>query len=68
MVAKNKPLRAALASVKFPAVVAFGNPLLDIIVHLDNDEILNKFNLKVDGQQEVSQEKIQEILAEISPK
>lgn len=68
MVAKNKPLRAALANVEFPAVVAFGNPLLDIIVHLDSDEILNKFNLKTDEQREVTPETIQEILAEISPK
>lgn len=37
------------------AIIAFGNPLLDTIVILNDDTLLQKFNLTPDGQKEVSQ-------------
>ncbi|CAL7945129.1 unnamed protein product [Xylocopa violacea] len=61
----NIPLRKAIIKLKVPAVVAFGNPLLDIYVIIRNDDLLKKHNLKVDGEAEVSNEKIQELLADL---
>ena len=35
-------------------VIAFGNPLLDTIVLLQDKSLLEKYNLDVDGQKEIS--------------
>lgn len=34
-------------------VAAFGNPLLDIIVNIDSDELLEKYGIKNDDQKEI---------------
>lgn len=60
-------LKKAVKGLAVPAVVSFGNPLLDIVVTLENDDILEKYGLKVDGEVELPEEKIQDLLAELPP-
>ena len=50
---------------QLPAVIAFGNPLLDIIVKVKESSILFKHGLEIDGQMEMSPEKIQQILQDL---
>lgn len=59
------PLRKAVARLDFPAIIAFGNPLLDIYVILKNDELIKKYNLKVDGETELCEKKLQELIADL---
>ena len=53
---------------QLPAVIAFGNPLLDIIVRMKGLEavhgahLLNKYNLKIDGQSELSSDDMHALL------
>ncbi|XP_033216717.1 adenosine kinase-like [Belonocnema kinseyi] len=53
---------------QLPAVIAFGNPLLDIIVRMKGMEavhavhLLNKYNLKMDGQSELSADEMHALL------
>ena len=35
-------------------VLAFGNPLLDMSIVQDNDELINKYDIPVNGQMEVA--------------
>nr|XP_003705832.1 PREDICTED: adenosine kinase [Megachile rotundata]XP_012146744.1 PREDICTED: adenosine kinase [Megachile rotundata]XP_012146745.1 PREDICTED: adenosine kinase [Megachile rotundata] len=59
------PLREAIANLNVPAVVAFGNPLLDAFVFLKNKDLLKKHNLTIDGETELTTEKMQELLADL---
>ncbi|XP_020300821.1 adenosine kinase-like [Pseudomyrmex gracilis] len=59
------PLRKAISRLDFPAVAAFGNPLLDIFVILKNDDLLKKYNLESDGERELCEEKMQELIADL---
>lgn len=59
------PLRKTIARLDFPAVIAFGNPLLDILVILKNDELIKKYNLKIDGETELCEKKLQELIADL---
>ncbi|XP_011861477.1 PREDICTED: adenosine kinase isoform X2 [Vollenhovia emeryi] len=59
------PLRKTIARLDFPAVIAFGNPLLDILVVLKNDELIKKYNLKVDGETELCEKRLQELIADL---
>ncbi|XP_043473272.1 adenosine kinase 2-like [Leptopilina heterotoma] len=52
---------------QLPAVIAFGNPLLDIITRINGNDLLLKYNLKVDGQAELSTEETQQLLQELPP-
>lgn len=61
------PLRKAIVRLDYPAIIAFGNPLLDILVILENDDLLKKYNLKVDGETELCEAKIQELIADLPP-
>ncbi|XP_012219629.1 uncharacterized protein [Linepithema humile] len=61
------PLRKTIARLDFPAIISFGNPLLDIYVVLKNDELLKKHNLTVDGETELSEKKMQELIADLPP-
>ncbi|KAJ8971814.1 hypothetical protein NQ317_004844 [Molorchus minor] len=47
-------------------IVAFGNPLLDTTVFVDDNLLLNKYNLKEDGQKEITKEEMQRICKDIS--
>ncbi|XP_034195081.1 uncharacterized protein LOC117611252 [Osmia lignaria lignaria] len=59
------PLREAIAKLDVPAVVALGNPLLDAFVFLKNKDLLKKHNLTIDGETELTEEKMQELMADL---
>lgn len=59
------PLKKAIIRLDYPAIVAFGNPLLDILVILQNDDLLKKYNLKPDGETELCEKKMQELMADL---
>lgn len=61
------PLRKTIARLDFPAIIAFGNPLLDILVILKNDELIKKYNLKIDGETELCEKKLQELITDLPP-
>ncbi|XP_029174849.1 adenosine kinase-like [Nylanderia fulva] len=61
------PLRKTIARLDFPAIIAFGNPLLDILVIVKNEDLLKKYNLKIDGEMELCEEKMQELIADLPP-
>lgn len=61
------PLRKTVARLDFPAVIAMGNPLLDIFVILKNDELIKKYDLKVDSEMELCEKKLQELIADLPP-
>lgn len=61
------PLRKIITRLDFPAILSFGNPLLDIYVILKNDDLLKKHNLKIDGETELSEKKMQELIADLPP-
>lgn len=63
---EDNPLRKALAGLEVPTVMAFGNPLLDILVNVKDTDILKKYDLTVDGETELPSEKMQELLADLS--
>ncbi|XP_012242193.1 adenosine kinase [Bombus impatiens] len=58
-------LRKSIAKLDCPAIIAFGNPLLDVYVTIKNDDLLKKFNLPTDGEIELPVEKMQELLADL---
>jgi len=58
-------LQKTIARLDFPAIIAFGNPLLDIFVILKNDDLLKKYNLKMDGETELCEKKMQELIADL---
>ena len=60
------PWRFAPFKLKVPAIIAFGNPLLDVYVFLKNKDVLKKYDLMEDGEMELPNEKIQELLAVIA--
>lgn len=59
------PLRKAIIRLDYPAIIAFGNPLLDIFVVLENDDLLKKYNLRMDDETELCETKIQELIADL---
>lgn len=58
-------LKEALAKLETPAILAFGNPLLDTYVTLNSDNLLKKYNLTVDGETELPEEQMQELMADL---
>ncbi|EGI63114.1 PREDICTED: adenosine kinase [Acromyrmex echinatior] len=59
------PLRKTIARLDFPAIIAFGNPLLDIFVILKNDELIKKHNLKIDSETELCEKNLQELITDL---
>lgn len=47
-------------------IAGFGNPLLDVIIHLDDNNILKKYNLKEDGEKEISKNEMKTIIDDLS--
>lgn len=45
-----------LSNWEVPVIAAFGNPILDMYVVVENTELLDKFNLEPDGQKEISRQ------------
>lgn len=46
-------------------IIAFGNPLLDTLVRIPNDDILRKHNLKQDDQKEITRPEMELLLQDI---
>ncbi|KAK0075131.1 hypothetical protein PV325_007320 [Microctonus aethiopoides] len=61
----KQSLQKAIASLQSPAVVAFGNALLDVVVTIRGDELLEKYKLKGDNEIEHPEDVIQQILADL---
>ncbi|XP_031840146.1 uncharacterized protein LOC116430324 [Nomia melanderi] len=61
------PSQIASLNPNMPVVLAFGNPLLDVYVHLKDKEFLSKYGLAEYGEVELPHKKIQEILAYLPP-
>ncbi|XP_014487119.1 PREDICTED: adenosine kinase-like isoform X1 [Dinoponera quadriceps] len=59
------PLRKAIVRLDYPAIISFGNPLLDIFVALESDDLLKKYNLRSDGETELCETKIQELIVDL---
>ncbi|KZC10104.1 Adenosine kinase, partial [Dufourea novaeangliae] len=59
------PLRPTSLNLNMPTVIAFGNPLLDIYVHLKDKEFLNKHGLAENGEIELPFKKIEEIWTDL---
>ncbi|KAK0178521.1 hypothetical protein PV327_007403 [Microctonus hyperodae] len=62
---EKQSLQKAIASLQSPAVVAFGNALLDVVVTIRDDELLEKYKLKGDNEIEHPEDVIQQILADL---
>jgi hypothetical protein len=45
-------------------LIIFGNPLLDITVQINDDELLHKYGLEANGQKEVSLEKLGKLIGD----
>ncbi|XP_012279852.1 adenosine kinase [Orussus abietinus] len=60
-------VRSAYRLFKSPVVVAFGNPLLDIIVTVEDDHLFKKFDLKEDDELELPEETVQQLISELPP-
>lgn len=45
-------------------MLVFGNPLLDITVQINDDELLKKYSLEKNGQKEVSLELLSKLIGD----
>ncbi|KYM92384.1 Adenosine kinase [Atta colombica] len=61
------PLRKTIARLDFPAIIAVGDPLLDILVVLKNDELFKKYNLEINGETQLCEKKLQELITDLPP-
>ncbi|CAK9825108.1 Adenosine kinase [Anthophora retusa] len=59
------PLRKAIAKLNFPTIVAFGNPFVDHYVRTRNKDLLEKYNLEVDRETELPEEKLQKLMLDL---
>lgn len=48
------------------SIVAFGNPLLDVIAKIKNNEFLIKYDIKPDNQKEISDNDMKNLYKDIS--
>lgn len=58
---KMEVLKNCISNWKVPVVAAFGNPILDMYVVVENSEVLHMFNLDPDGQKEISRQEFVKI-------
>jgi hypothetical protein len=47
------------SSMKSANLLVFGNPLLDVTINIEDEDLLKKYNLDRNGQAEVPLEKLQ---------
>ncbi|CAK9809858.1 Adenosine kinase [Anthophora quadrimaculata] len=59
------PLRKAIAKLNFPTIIAFGNPLVDHHVRTRNKDLLEKYNLEVNRETELPEEKLQKLMLDL---
>lgn len=55
-----------LQKLKMKKVVAFGNPLLDTTIFIYDTILLDKYNLKLDGQKEITENEMKRLSQDIS--
>lgn len=46
-------------------IACFGNPLLDIIVRIEGNDLLEKYDIKPDDQKEISDEEMKNLYDDI---
>lgn len=59
-------VKDTIAQYEHPVVMALGNPLLDIIVQNNNNDLCEKYNLAIDGQTELEEAEIEKLLKDLS--
>lgn len=47
-----------------PKLIIFGNPLLDVTVQIKDDELLQKYQLEVNGQKEVPLDELGKLISD----
>ncbi|KAG5890914.1 hypothetical protein JTB14_024911 [Gonioctena quinquepunctata] len=47
-------------------IAAFGNPLLDTTIFIEDDHLLKKYNLQEDGQKEITKSQMENLTSDIS--
>lgn len=47
-------------------LTGFGNPLLDITVHIQDDSLLQKYKLQEDGQKPIDADGMKQLLEDIA--
>ncbi|XP_018567527.1 adenosine kinase 2 [Anoplophora glabripennis] len=57
---------AILQTLKMKKVVAFGNPLLDTTISVYDTVLLDKYNLKLDGQKEIAENEMKRLSQDVS--
>ena len=58
-------VKETVANFEHPVVMAFGNPLLDIILKEDENNLLTKYNLKIDGATELEEKEMDQLIADL---
>ncbi|XP_001599233.2 adenosine kinase-like isoform X2 [Nasonia vitripennis] len=58
-------VKEIFANFEHPVVMAFGNPLLDVILTDDENNLLSKYNLKIDGQTELEEKVMEQLFADL---
>ena len=58
-------LKKAISELPHPLVIGFGNPLLDVIIEGDENELLSKYDLKFDEQIELEEEAMEKLFADL---
>lgn len=61
-------VKETIANFEHPVVMAFGNPLLDIILTKDENNLLEKYDLKIDGQMELEAKIMDQLFADLPEK
>ncbi|XP_011501475.1 PREDICTED: adenosine kinase [Ceratosolen solmsi marchali] len=59
-------MKEIVANFKHPVAMAFGNPLLDVIISNDDNNLVSKYNLTLDAQIELKEKDINQLCAELT--
>lgn len=65
LLAITMSVKEIIANFEHPVVMAFGNPLLDVILTNDESNLLSKYNLKLDGQTELEDKVMEQLFADL---
>ncbi|XP_014230925.1 adenosine kinase-like [Trichogramma pretiosum] len=58
-------VKDTIKGFEHPIAMAFGNPILDTILTTDDNDLLNKYNFKVDGQTELDDKEMEQLFADL---
>jgi hypothetical protein len=59
-------LKEIIANFEHPVAMAFGNPLLDVILSNDKNNLVSKYNLSFDAQIELKEKEINQLFTELT--